>query len=128
GGGGRVAAGGGGGRGRVATAAATSAAATPAISAAALAASAFWMLWSPRSAPTPARSAKAPSGPVHGARLIKRLSCAYQPSATCERTDSTSTQLRLASLSRSAMSALQSSSLPIAGRLAASTRRAFREA
>ena len=34
----------------------------------ALAASAFWMLWRPRSEPMPARSAKAPSGPVQGAR------------------------------------------------------------
>ena len=39
--------------------------------AAALAASAFWMLCWPRSEPMPARSAKGPSGPVHGAWLIE---------------------------------------------------------
>ena len=53
--------------GNVASAAATSPGVTPAMRQAALAASAFWMLWRPRRGPRPARSANAPSGPVHGA-------------------------------------------------------------
>ena len=52
----------------------------PRLSAAALAASAFWMLWPARSGPMPARSAKAPSGPVQGALAIEpRARRAYQP-------------------------------------------------
>ncbi len=47
--------------------------------AAALAASAFWRLCCPRSDAMPARSAKGPSGPVHGALLISPVPLAYQP-------------------------------------------------
>ena len=60
---------------------------TPRMSAAALAASAFWMLWRPRSEPMPARSAKAPSGPVQGARATSSVPTAYQPWRTRSRAD-----------------------------------------
>ncbi len=114
--------------GKVLSAAATSLGLTPSAIAAALAASAFWALCRPRSWPMPARSAKAPSGPVHGARATSSVPTAYQPCEERERTETRSTQVRLASRRRSAMSRHQSSSSPITGCCACATRRPFSSA
>src|SRR5262249_57048303 len=118
-----LAAGGGGGGASAGGAPLLAPADTPRPSAQALAASAFWILCRPRSEPTPARSANAPSGPVQGARATSSVPTACQPSANCSRAETRSTQPRPALRRRSAMALDQGSSWPTTARRARPDRR-----